>query len=101
MARVYGESTDAGQGWQQYPNGRGIFIEVDTTNGHFTQTPMYATSLGGTVETGKWAVTGTGGIYFATPNSFRIYLRWADGAPLAVEDATNWGWYINWIGYGS
>ena len=91
--------TQPGLGWQQYLGGSGIFIDVDTSSGKFDMTPRYITSLGG--NTSHWRTTGGTSIYSPTPMGFRVYVRWADGAPLTPANATALGWRVNWIGLSS
>jgi hypothetical protein len=55
--------------WKPYPNGTGVFVEVNTSSARFTTTPLY----------------------------FSVYLRWAEGDPLTPADAAGHGWYINWM----
>src|ERR1051325_4159286 len=68
--------------WKNYPNGTGVMVDVDTSEAHFAQTPLYFTSLGGISH--HWATAGATSIYSATPTGFRIYVRWAEGAPLTI-----------------
>jgi hypothetical protein len=93
--RIASGSTAPGQGWVSY-GGAGIYIDVNTSAAHFTGTPTYVSSVGGTG--GQWALTGTGAIYFPTATGFRIYVRWSDGHALTPADAQAFGWYVNWIG---
>jgi IgA peptidase M64 len=88
--------TQPGLGWQQYPGGAGIYLDVNTTSGHFSSTPVYLTSLGGTSS--HWATTGATSLYSPTPTGFRVYVRWADGSPLTPANAAALGWNLNWIG---
>lgn len=85
--------------WKQVSNGRGIYVDVDTTVGAFSSSrpcPMYLTSLGG--DNNHWATTGATSIYKATHTGFRVYVRWIDGSPLIPEFAEERGWHINWLG---
>ena len=81
--------------WQQYPDGQGIFVDVDTSLSRFQATPIYITSLGG--RTSHWLTTGATSIYNPTPTGFRVYVRWATGGPLTPATANQYGWHINWI----
>ena len=94
--RIASGGTSPGLGWQQYPGGAGVFIDVDTSPGKFSTTPAYVTSLGG--NSGHWATTGGTSVYLPTPTSFRIYVRWADGSPLTPANAAAQGWHVKWIG---
>jgi hypothetical protein len=80
--------------WVQYSND-GIYVDVNTSDAGFTQTPYYFTSLIG--NTNHWEVRGSSSIYLASPNQFRVYLNY-DGITASI--ATAWGWYINWIALG-
>ena len=81
--------------WKNYPNGTGVMVDIDTSDAHFAQTPLYFTSIAGISH--HWATAGATSIYDATPTGFRIYVRWAEGDPLTVDDAVAHGWYINWM----
>ena len=95
-ARIASGATSPGVGWQQYPGGAGVFIDVDTSSGKFSTTPAYVTSLGG--NSSHWATTGATSVYSPTATSFRVYVRWADGSPLTPANASALGWHIRWIG---
>lgn len=81
--------------WQQYPDGEGIFLDVDTSSFGFKTTPIYITSLGG--ESGHWGTTGATSIYNPTPQGFRVYVRHSTGGVLTPAGANRLGWHINWI----
>jgi hypothetical protein len=93
-----GRTTPGATAWQQYapPANTGVFVDVDTTAGRFSATPVYITSIGG--NTSHWATTGATSIYSATANGFRVYVRWANGSPLTPAQANGFQWHINWIG---
>lgn len=95
-ARIASGVTSPGLGWQQYPGGAGIFIDINTSSGKFATTPAYVTSLNG--NSSHWATTGGTSVYSPTPTGFRVYLRWANGAPLTPGDAASNGWHLKWIG---
>jgi hypothetical protein len=92
---VAGATQVGNTAWQQYPDGEGVFVDVDTSHGGFTTTPIYITSLGGT--SAHWHTTGATSIYLPTPRGFRVYVRWANGGPLTPAVANQNGWHINWI----
>jgi hypothetical protein len=103
MAKTRSGRTAPGAGWQPYPGGAGIFIQVNTEDADFDETPTYVTSIGG--NSSHWATTGGNAVY--PPDralsgdlrrGFRIYIRWANGAPLDPTLAAAYGWHINWIG---
>mgnify|MGYP003290013416 CR=1 FL=1 len=103
MGKVVSGRTAPGAGWKNYPppsGEAGISIQVDTTSAGFTSTPTYVTSLGGNAE--HWNTTGGSSVYPPDhgdlKRGFKIYVRWANGAELEPEKATQRGWYINWIG---
>lgn len=90
-----GKTTPGSTAWQVYsPNG--IFVDVSTVLGKFSKPPMYITSLGG--NSSHWSTTGATSIYSPTASGFRVYVRWANGAPLTPAQANGFQWHINWIG---
>ena len=93
-----GNTTPGSTNWQQYspPANTGVYIDVDTSSAGFTSTPVYTTSIGG--NSSHWSTTGATSIYNATPNGFRVYVRWANGNQLTPTQANNLNWHINWIG---
>ena len=95
--RIAAGQSQPGAGWQVYTGGgAGIYIDVNTSSGKFTTTPVYVTSLGGTST--HWAVTGGSAVYSPTPTGFRIYIRFPDGAPITPAMATANGWHVKWVG---
>lgn len=82
--------------WIQYPGGKGVYVDVDTSSGRFTGTPVYTVSIGGVSH--HWATTGASSVYKATATGFRIYIRWVDNNPLTPGTANGFKWHINWIG---
>jgi hypothetical protein len=95
---ITGSGTTADQAWHQYtgPGGPGIYIDIDTSDAHFPFTPTYVCSLHGSSE--YWATTGGSSIYNASPTSFRVYVRRADGSALSPGDAANLQWHVQWVG---
>lgn len=87
--------TAPGQGWQPYANGKGIFIDVDTSSFDFTTTPVYVTALHG--RTSHYDTVGASSVYSPTPTGFRIYIRRRDGAALQPAFAQQRDWHIQWI----
>jgi hypothetical protein len=81
--------------WQVY-SPTGIYLDVNTSVGGFTGTPVYITSIGGNAA--HWATTGATSIYFPTATGFRVYVRWVDGSALTPAQANSFGWHINWVG---
>ena len=83
--------------WQVYSTS-GIFMNVNTSNCHFTTTPMYFTSIAGTGD--HWNLVSHNAIYVSTSTSFRIYIRalasWSTSM-LMNSSATNI-WDVNWVG---
>ena len=102
--RIFGGQTKPGAtDWQQFGDpgagDSGIFVDVDTSSGNFSTTPIYLASLGG--SNNHWTVTGTSSIYNATPYGFSIYLRWSDHSSMTPNDPTSGNqqrWHINWLG---
>ena len=91
-----GSTTPGFTDWQPYHDNTGIYLDVDTSVGNFTTTPMYFTSLGGNSH--HWATTGVTSIYTPSPTGFRVYVRWADGSALTPEFANSLQWHVNWLG---
>ncbi|WP_214412877.1 hypothetical protein [Sphaerisporangium fuscum] len=91
-------STVPGVGWEPYKD-NGLSIHVDTSSAHFSGTPVYTISVGGTGR--QWVLSGTNTIYNAGPAGFDVYLRWVDNGPLKPAMAMIDKWYVNWIGVGS
>jgi hypothetical protein len=81
--------------WQQYSDGEGIVLDVDTSSSGFETTPIYITSLGG--KSGHWGTTGATSIYDPTPKGFTVYVRHSTGGQLTPAGANQLGWHINWI----
>jgi hypothetical protein len=94
--RISAGRTPPGQGWQQFQTDAGVYIDVDTTPHRFGSTPVYVTALHG--NSTHWATTGGSSVYSPTATNFRVYVRWSDGRPLAVADAEDRRWHIQWIG---
>ena len=81
--------------WKPYPNGTGVFVDVDTSAAGFAATPLYFTSIAGISH--HWATTGATSIYKPSATGFSVYVRWAEGDPLTPTEAAAHGWYINWM----
>jgi hypothetical protein len=81
--------------WQQYFDGQGVFVDVDTSSAGAKTTPIYITSLGG--RNAHWGTIGATSIYFPTPTGFRVYVQWSAGGALTPATANELGWHINWI----
>jgi len=90
-----GRTTPGATNWQVY-SPTGIYLDIDTSSGRFTGTPVYLTSIGGNGS--HWATIGATSIYFPTATKFRVYVRWVNNAPLTPAQANNFGWHINWMG---
>jgi hypothetical protein len=80
--------------WVQY-NNDGIYVDVDTSDAGFTQTPYYFTSLIG--NTNHWLARGSSSIYLPSPNQFTVYINYGN---ITAGNANAMGWYINWIAIG-
>ncbi len=89
-----GRTTPGSTAWQVY-SPTGIFLDVNTTAGKLTGTPVYVTSIGG--NSSHWATTGATSIYSATATGFRVYVKWSDNNPLTPATANGFQWHINWI----
>jgi hypothetical protein len=68
-----------------------LFIDVDTSNGHFAEVPAYVTSVEGYSH--HWMVTGAASVYAPTTHGFRVYLDNAQSAKFAAENK----WRVNYI----
>jgi hypothetical protein len=90
-----GRTQPGSTAWQQYPNGAGVFVDINTTAARLTGTPVYVTSIGGNSH--HWATTGATSVYLATATGFRVFVRWSDGNPLTPDTANGFQWHINWI----
>lgn len=95
---AFGQTAPGATAWQQYENGLGVFVDIDTSAGNFSSVPIYLTSLGG--DGSHWATTGADCIYSPTANSFRVYVRWADNSALTPQTANGYKWHINWVAIG-
>lgn len=106
-----GSTTPGTTNWQPYSNDAappgieaGIYVDVDTSEAGFTSTPKYAISLGGINY--HWRVTGASSVYYPTPTSFRVYIRFSETdvtslyPPLTPEFANDRQFHINWIAVG-
>jgi hypothetical protein len=100
MPIAYAGRTEPGNtDWKQVSNGRGVYVDVDTSDASFDVTkdiPVYITSLGGKNQ--HWATTGATSIYKATHKRFRVFVRWIDGSAITPEYANEVEWHINWLG---
>lgn len=76
--------------------GGGIFVDIDTSEANFGNTPHYLTTL--EWEKHHWNAGGINAIYNETSKSFRIYLKWVYKLekPLTASIAEENGWYIKW-----
>lgn len=96
IPKIVAGQTDPGVGWQEYASGAGLLIDVDTSIGGFTATPIYITCLGGAYW--HWELTGGGAVYTPSPTGFRIYVRRPSGTQPTTADANTAGWHVKWIG---
>ncbi len=87
--RCTGKTMPGQSGWKKYKS-YGLYIDVDTSDCGFGQTPIYLSSLGGNGS--HETVEGGTSIYFPTPTGFRIYLS----TRASVELAESRKWHINW-----
>ena len=92
---IAGSTTVGGTDWKQYGS-NSIYVDVDTTNAGFIDTPLYFTSIGGNYR--HWEVDGINAIYSPTKTGFRIYLRDDLSDYLTPELANQMGWNIQWLG---
>jgi hypothetical protein len=90
-----GNTPPGATAWVVY-TANGIYVDVNTSSGKFTSTPVYTTSIGGTSS--HWATTGATSVYLPTATGFRIYVKWSDSSPLTPAQANSWQWHIKWIG---
>ena len=68
-----------------------LFIDVDTSGGHFSEVPSYVTSVSGNSH--HWMVTGAASVYAPTTHGFRVYLDNAQSAKFAADNS----WRVNYI----
>lgn len=108
---VVGQGVTSPNDWVDYNGGvGGIYVDVNTSACGFTQTPHYLVTLESLTNSGyHWYISGVPSIYSATPNGFRVYLRWTDTPsdaptigslnfpnPLRASTALNRNWVIRW-----
>jgi len=92
-----GRTTPGSTPWEQYNGGTpGIYVDVNTSSGGFTGTPLYFTSIGG--NSNHWATTGATSIYLPTATGFRVYVRYANSGAITPDQANSLQWHINWLG---
>ncbi|MFI0425081.1 hypothetical protein [Spongiactinospora sp. 9N601] len=93
--RIGSGTTPPGQGWGN--NGRGIYLDVDTSSAGFTGTPIYTSSLAG--DGTMWDYVGASAIYNPTPTGFRVYIQhYRDTQTTGPDHAQRYNFHINWIG---
>src|ERR1051325_1445984 len=92
-----GQTPPGATAWQPYVGGtNGIYVDINTTAGKFSATPVYITSIGG--KTNHWATTGATSIYPIPPatsptaTGFRVYVRYIDGSAITPATANSYGW---------
>ena len=86
-----------------------ICIDVDTSSHHFTFTPHYVASFGGTGSE-HHMTTGASSVYHASPTGFRVYIKkeqclscmsqgqqQTQRTPLTAILAKERGYHINWV----
>lgn len=95
MQIAAGNTLPGGTAWQVYDTS-GIYVDVDTSAAGFSRLPVYVTSLGGHAH--HWEAIGGASVYQPTASGFRVYVRFASGAPLTPGYANSQGWVVNWIG---
>jgi hypothetical protein len=91
-----GQTPPGATKWKQYPNGTGIFVDVDTSAAKFATTPVCVASIGGTQS--HWDTTGASSIYKPTPIGFQIYIRCRKKKSMTLKEIGGFAWHINWIG---
>ena len=99
-----GKTESGNTNWQPYIGGatgsyaggdKGIYLDVDTSSCGLNFTPNYMTSITG--STTHWETTGATSIYKASPNGFRVYVRYDDLRPLTPSLANSRNFAINWV----
>jgi hypothetical protein len=88
-----GHTTLGHTGWTGHTT-KSIYADINTLSAHFSDTPIYVTSLLG--SNGQIPVVGSHSIYRARKEEFRVYLRFGIG--VAPQTAEERHWAINWIG---
>ena len=91
-----GSTNTDGTGWQNYSDGRGIYIDIDTSSCGFSSSPMYFTSLAG--STRHWTTIGITSIYQTAVSHFRVYLDFEGDSQTTVADADESNWHVQWCG---
>jgi len=81
--------------WRYYEPGT-IYVDVDTSEAGFTDTPFYITSLSGYHS--HYKTIGATSIYYPKSNGFRIFIRDPNRPNLSPADANEMGWHVIWIG---
>jgi len=73
-------------------------MPINTSSCNFNSTPLYFTSIAGFAL--HYTVDGYGAIYLPTKTSFRIYIRWTNGATMnqTFEYSQQNVWNVNWFG---
>ena len=90
-----GQTTPGSTPWVQY-GASGLTVTIDTSQGDFSATPIYTSSLGG--DGGHWDMVGTSSIYNPAAKSFVIYIHSFDNRPLTPAAANASRWHVNWVG---
>lgn len=82
--------------WQAFSN-NGMYMNIDTSNCSFNQTPLYFTSVTGIAW--QYGLTGYGAIYTPTSTSFTIYVQNVFGwnSSYLTSMAVTETWNVNWF----
>ena len=96
-----GQTVPGNTKWIQYtdpgvPEGKCLYVDVDTSAGGFKNTPHYFTSIGG--DAYHWQTIGVTSIYEQTNSKFRVYIQRMDDQKITPADANYHSWHINWLG---
>ena len=83
--------------FQDYSDGKNVFVDVDMSECGFTKIPNVVTSVEGSSH--HWMVSGASSVYSTTTTGFRIYLN-NGAANLDKSQLDDKFWNIEWVAVG-
>jgi hypothetical protein len=86
-----GKTQQGATAWQQY-DANAIYLDVNTAECGFNETPLYFTSLGGLSN--HYVSSGATAIYSPSPTGFRVYVNHEGITPARANN--EFGWHLNW-----
>ena len=85
--------------YQDYHDGRNVYVDVDMTQCGFVKIPNVVISVEG--RTKHWMALGTSSVYDTTSTGFRVHLNNADAnAPKSQLNTEKYKWNIDWVAVG-